>query len=60
MFLARFATTTTAISSNLGMGVLYFDSRDLLEINPYVVDEACLMTAYTTALVPIMLASPNK
>ena len=39
MFSARFATITATISSNLGMDVLFFDSRNLLEINPWVVHE---------------------
>ena len=60
MFSARFATITAAISSNLGMDVLFFDSSDFLEIIPCVFDEVCWITAYATALVPIMLVSPNK
>ena len=40
--------------------MFFFDSRDLLEINPCVVDEVCWITAYATVLFPIMLASPNK
>ena len=36
-----FETITVVISSNLGINVFFFDSRDLLEIKPYVVDEVC-------------------
>ena len=60
MFSARFSSITVTISSDLGIYVFFFDSRDLLEINPCVVDKVCLVKAYATALVPIMLASPKK
>ena len=48
------------VSSDLGIYVFFFDSRDLLEVNPCVVDKVCLVKAYASALVQIMLASPNK
>ena len=55
---ARFATITAATSFNLGIEVLFFDRRDLLDMKLCFMDELCLITAYVTALVPIMLASP--
>ena len=48
------------IISNLGMDVLFIDSRDFIGINHCIVDKVCWITAYAAALITIMLASLNK
>ena len=59
-FSARFAAITAAISFNFGTEVFVFDRRDLLDMKPCSLYELYLITAYASALVPIMLSSPNK
>ena len=59
MLFAKFATICAATNSSLGIVNCFFDNLDLLIINPCLVPDDCLMTAYATAHVPSKLASLN-
>jgi hypothetical protein len=57
--LTRFAVIWPATNSTRGMLSPRFARRDFAATNVWVSPESCLASAYTTALTPWLLASPN-
>ena len=59
MLFAKFATICAGTNSSLVIVNCFFGNLDLLTINPCLVPDDCLITAYGTAHIPSKLAFLN-